>query len=133
MLSSWSFWRRTCISARVPNAYGAQPPSAATEYSKGQPVISRAKRLKKLLYLVFLTIICWFAADSARAAELRLPQSAVVGQPLSIGTSGDGDGTLYLVGPGQVIKRNIKLGNEVQIKGEELRSAGRWIAIVRSG
>jgi len=133
MLSSWSFWQRTCISARVHNAYGAQPPSAATEYSKGQPVISRAKRLKKLLYLFLLTIICWFAADSARAAELRLPQSAVVGQPLSIGTSGDGDGTLYLVGPGQVIKRNIKLGNEVQIKGEELRSAGRWIAIVRSG
>ncbi len=42
----------------------------------------------------------------------------------------EGSGTLYLIGPGQVIKREFKSGS-VQIKGEELRSAGRWIAIVR--
>ena len=89
--------------------------------------------MRKLAYITLLVLICWFAVDCARAAELRVPQNAIAGQPLSIGTSGSGDGTLYLVGPGQVIKRSIKLGNDVQIKGEELRSAGRWIAIVRSG
>jgi hypothetical protein len=86
---------------------------------------------KLLLYVVFV-LICWFAADSARAAELRLPQDATAGQPMTMGTSGQGDATLYLVGPGQVIQRKIKLGSDVQIKGGELRSAGRWIAIVRS-
>jgi len=87
---------------------------------------------KLLLYAAFI-LTCWFAADSARGAELRLPENATAGQPMTVGTSGQGDAVLYLVGPGQVIKHNIKLGGNVQIKGEELHSAGRWIAIVRSG
>ncbi|PYP84675.1 MAG: hypothetical protein DMG65_22015 [Candidatus Angelobacter sp. Gp1-AA117] len=89
--------------------------------------------MRKLAFITLIVLTCWFAADSARAAEIRISQNATAGQPLSIGTGGSGDGTLYLVGPGQVIKRSIKLGNDVQIKGEELRSAGRWIAIIRSG
>jgi hypothetical protein len=35
------------------------------------------------------------------------------------------------VGPGQIIKRDFKSGGNVEIKGEEMRSAGRWIAIIR--
>lgn len=89
--------------------------------------------MRKFAFLALIVLTCWFAADSARAAEIRIPQNATAGQPVSIGTGGSGDGTLYLVGPGQVIKRSIKLGSDLQIKGEELRSAGRWIAIVRSG
>jgi len=84
--------------------------------------------MRKVIYIGLVIALCWFAADCARAAELHLPQNAVAGQPLSIGTSGSG--TLYLVGPGQVIKKEFKSGS-VEIKGEELRSAGRWIAVVR--
>ena len=84
--------------------------------------------MRKLIFIGLVIALCWFAADCANAAELRLPQDAVAGQPLSIGTSGSG--TLYLIGPGQVIKREFKSGN-VEIKGEDLRSAGRWIAVVR--
>ena len=85
--------------------------------------------MRKVIYIGIVIALCWFAADCARAAELRVPQNAVAGQPLSIGTSG-GSGTLYLVGPGQVIKKEFKSGGSVEIKGEELRSAGRWIAAV---
>jgi hypothetical protein len=88
--------------------------------------------MRRLILYAIVILTCWFAADSARGAELRVPQNATAGQPMTIGTSGQGDGTLYLVGPGQVIKHNIKLGSDVQIKGEELHSAGRWVAIVRS-
>jgi len=84
--------------------------------------------MRKVIYIGLVVALCWFAEDCARAAELRVPQNAVAGQPLSIGTSGSG--TLYLVGPGQVIKKEFKSGS-VDIKGEELRSAGRWIAVVR--
>lgn len=84
--------------------------------------------MRKAIYIGLVIALCWFAADCARAAELHLPQNAVAGQPLSIGTSGSG--TLYLVGPGQVIKKEFKSGS-VEIKGEELRSAGRWIAVLR--
>lgn len=84
--------------------------------------------MRKVIYIGLIVALCWFAEDCARAAELHVPQNAVAGQPLSIGTSGSG--TLYLVGPGQVIKKEFKSGS-VDIKGEELRSAGRWIAVVR--
>jgi hypothetical protein len=87
--------------------------------------------MRKVIYIGLVIALCWFAADCARAAELRVPQNAVAGQPLSIGTGGSG--TLYLVGPGQVIKKEFKSGGNVEIKGEELRSAGRWIAVVRGG
>ena len=85
--------------------------------------------MRKVIYIGLVIALCWFAADCARAAELNLPQNAVAGQRLSIGTGGSG--TLYLVGPGQVIKKEFKSGGNVEIKGEELRSAGRWIAVVR--
>jgi len=68
-----------------------------------------------------------------QAAEIRLPENAVAGQPLAIATSGQGEATIYLVGPAQVIQRKVRLGSDVQIKGEELRSAGRWIAAVAGG
>jgi hypothetical protein len=84
--------------------------------------------MRKVIYIGLIVALCWFAEDCARAAELHVPQNAVAGQALSIGTTGSG--TLYLVGPGQVIKKEFKSGS-VEIKGEELRSAGRWIAVVR--
>jgi hypothetical protein len=84
--------------------------------------------MRKVIYIGLIVALCWFAEDCARAAELHVPQNTVAGQPLSIGTSGSG--TLYLIGPGQVIKKEFKSGS-VEIKGEELRSAGRWIAVVR--
>ncbi|HEV2962547.1 MAG TPA: hypothetical protein VG649_12020 [Candidatus Angelobacter sp.] len=89
--------------------------------------------MRKLILMALITAVCWFAVDSANASELKVPQNAVAGQPISIGLGGNGDGTLYLIGQGQVIKRNVKLGNDVEIKGEELRSAGRWIAVLRAG
>lgn len=89
--------------------------------------------MRKLILFVLITAVCWFAVDSANADELRVPQNAVAGQPISIGLGGSGSGTLLLIGQGQVIKRDVTLSTDVQIKGEELRSAGRWIAILRSG
>lgn len=89
--------------------------------------------MRKLALIALLILTCWFASDWARAADLKIPQNAVAGEPLSIATSGSGNGTLILVGPGEVIKRDIRLGESVEVKPEELRHAGRWIAIVRGG
>src|ERR1700744_4589995 len=81
--------------------------------------------MRKIIFVSLVNAVCWFAADCAHAAELNIPKDAVAGTPLTI----NGSGTLYLIGPGQVIKREFKSGS-VEIKGEELRSAGRWIAAV---
>jgi hypothetical protein len=86
--------------------------------------------MRKLILILMAIAACWFAAEQANA-ELRIPQNPVAGQPLSIGASGSGDGTFYLVGPGSTTKRKVRLGEDIQVKGEEIRSAGRWVAIVR--
>jgi hypothetical protein len=87
--------------------------------------------MRRLILIGLVIAVCWFAADLANAAELRIPQSPVAGQAFSIGTSGSGDGTFYLVGPGTSVKRKVRLGEDIQVKGEEVRNAGRWVAIVR--
>jgi hypothetical protein len=77
--------------------------------------------------------ICLFAATAVFAVDLRLPDKAVAGQGVTIGTSGNGDATLYVVGPGTAIKRQVKLGDEIQLKGEELRNAGYYQVAIKGG
>ena len=67
------------------------------------------------------------------AADMRLPDKAVAGQSVAIGTSGSGEATLYVVGPGTAIKRQIKLGDDVQLKGEELRNSGYYQIAIKGG
>jgi hypothetical protein len=87
----------------------------------------------RFISLIVSVFVLALASGNAVADELRVPGNAVAGQPLTVGTSGDGDATVYLVGPSEVLKRQVRLGTDLQIKGEELRSAGRWIAILRDG
>jgi hypothetical protein len=82
--------------------------------------------MRTIIFILLVIAVCWFATDCARGAELQVPANAVAGQPLTLNAGGSG--TLYLIGPGQVIQREIKSGS-VEIKGGELRSAGRWIAV----
>jgi len=87
--------------------------------------------MRKLAFIAMTIAACWFAASRANGAELRVPDKAVAGENLTIATSGSGKGTLLLVGPGEVIKHDVQLGENAEIKGEELRHAGKWIAIIR--
>src|SRR5262249_40152225 len=73
------------------------------------------------------------AAKSGHSAELKLPASPVAGQAMTVGTSGEGEGTLLLIGPGEVIKHQVRLGQDVAIKAEELRDAGQWVAVLSNG
>jgi len=88
---------------------------------------------RKVLLIAGVIAVCWFAADVARAAELQVPQTVVAGNPLTIPTSGSGEATLYLVGPGYTAKRAVQLGEPVELKAEELRAAGRYTVILSPG
>jgi hypothetical protein len=87
--------------------------------------------MRPLRFAALAITLGWLLSSGAQ--QVRPPQYAVAGHPATIGTSGEGDGTLYLVGPGQVIKRQVRLGSDVTIAANELRTAGRWIAILRAG
>ena len=93
-------------------------------------------RFRTALWLRLAAIcmtLCLFLARSAHAAELRLPDNPAAGQAMTIATSGEGEATLLLIGPGRVIKRQVHLGQDVVIKADELRDAGQWIAVLRGG
>lgn len=66
----------------------------------------------------------------ACAQELHAPADVKAGAAFSIASTGSGQGTFYLIGPGQVSKRSVDVGNDIQISGREVERAGRYTAIV---
>jgi hypothetical protein len=79
---------------------------------------------------LFAGVLCLATAVYAQDAVLRAPVQAIAGNAASIGTTGGGSATFYLVGPSSSIKRDISLGNEIPLSAKELQSAGKYIAIV---
>ncbi len=79
----------------------------------------------------WLIAVTLFAAYCLEAAELRVPPTVPAGTEFSIATSGSGKATFYLVGPSFSVKREVRLGDEIHIRPEEIRSAGRYLALVR--
>lgn len=78
-------------------------------------------------------MICLAATSYAQDAGLRAPSAAVAGAPSSIATTGRGSATFYLMGPGVAVKRDVQLGVEIKLMAKDLRSAGKYLAIVCSG
>jgi hypothetical protein len=68
----------------------------------------------------------------AAFAQLTAPKTVQAGSAFSIESSGSGQATLYIVGLGQVIKRDVQLGGELSIPEGTLYSAGRYLAFVSS-
>ncbi|HTS37677.1 MAG TPA: hypothetical protein VMH04_18525 [Candidatus Solibacter sp.] len=77
-------------------------------------------------YIAFA--ICATAISAAQT--LRPPTGAVAGTASSISTSGSGSATFYLVGPANNSKRQIQLGEAINLPANELQTSGRYIAVV---
>jgi hypothetical protein len=75
-------------------------------------------------------MLCLAAVSRAQVGELRAPTGAIAGNAASITTTGSGSATFYLVGPSASLKRDVKLGEEIQLQAKELQTAGRYMGIV---
>jgi len=75
---------------------------------------------------VFLFVVCCLGLYGF-AGDLNIPATVTAGTALSIPTSGSGEATLYLVGPGTAIKRKVQLGGNVELSADELQNAGRYV------
>lgn len=75
-------------------------------------------------------VLCLCA--SAFAQQMRVPGHVVANAGVTIQTSGSGSATFYLVGPGTAMKRDVKLGEPIQLAGTDLRNAGRYTAVLKS-
>ncbi len=83
--------------------------------------------------MVAVALFCLAALASAQDVTLRPPASAVAGSSASIGTTGSGSATFYLIGPSASTKREIQLGQDISVAEKELQTAGRYVAIVCTG
>jgi hypothetical protein len=69
----------------------------------------------------------------AQSPSMNLPPQVAAGSAFSVPTSGSGDGTLLIVGPGQALRRKVKLGSAVSIPAGVLYNAGEYVAILSNG
>jgi hypothetical protein len=77
---------------------------------------------------IFVAMVC-----VAQDAPFRVPSDAVVGQGVSIATTGNGAATFYLSGPSISLKRGVQLGQNIELTAKELQSAGRYVAVLCAG
>ena len=87
----------------------------------------------KNLRLAILLVLACAIAYAAQAASLKVPEAVMAGNGLAIPTSGSGEATLYVVGPGIAIKKKVQLGQDVQLTAEQIRNAGRYMVFVDGG
>jgi len=88
-------------------------------------VFSRAVGKCGHTWVALLAVCC--VSLAAAAAQIDVPASVTAGSGLVIRTSGSGDATLYLVGPGTAIKRSIRLGQNIELGPGDLKNAGRYV------
>jgi hypothetical protein len=64
----------------------------------------------------------------AQSTSMSLPKQVKAGSPFSIQTSGSGKAVLYIVGLGQVVRRELQLGDTASFSAEDIHDAGHYIA-----
>lgn len=69
-------------------------------------------------------------AHAGTAQNLTLPSSIAAGSAFTVQTQGSGNGTLYIVGFGQAIKRDVQLGTVVSFEAGSLYNAGQYSVVL---
>ncbi len=71
-------------------------------------------------------------SERAMAQDLRVPASVTAGEEATIPTTGSGSATFYLVGPGVSRKSDVRLGEEIRLRSQDVRNAGDYLALLCS-
>jgi hypothetical protein len=85
--------------------------------------------MRQLRFAIVLLVACC-VGTAARSAELKVPATVTAGDGLTIPTSGSGGATIYVSGPATAIKRKVQLGQDIQLSGDELSTAGRYVVSI---
>jgi hypothetical protein len=87
-------------------------------------VRSRCALLLGSLALATVQQIC------AQGESMSLPKTVEAGNAFSIQITGRGKAVLYIVGPGQVLRRDVQLGEKTTFPAGSLYNAGHYLAIL---
>jgi hypothetical protein len=80
--------------------------------------------------LLFLVVLA--ATGSLLASDIHAPAQVTAGTAITIPTRGSGHGTFYLIGPASTNKRDVELGGDISVEGDQLERAGHYLAILCS-
>jgi hypothetical protein len=86
--------------------------------------------VKRTLLLLVCALVLAPVPFAAAQGSLTLPATVKAGSAFSIRTAGSGNGTLYIVGIGQAIKREVQLGAPVSFAAGALYNAGQYLVIL---
>jgi hypothetical protein len=64
---------------------------------------------------------------------LKFPATVEAGSSFSVPTAGSGPASLYIVGPGGLLRRKVQLGEEVLFAASDLQTAGHYVATLVEG
>jgi hypothetical protein len=64
---------------------------------------------------------------------LGVPKTVEAGAAFSIHTSGSGKGVLYIVGPAQVLRRDVQLGEDISFAPGDMHNAGHYLVVLTGG
>jgi hypothetical protein len=80
-----------------------------------------------------VVIIAAIPLAVAQTGDLKLPKNVEAGNAFSIQSSGRGTAVLYIVGPAQVLRRNVQLGEATLFAPKEIHNAGHYLAVLVGG
>jgi len=69
----------------------------------------------------------------AQSGSLTVPKTIEAGSAFSIQSSGTGKAVLYIVGPEQVLRRDVQLGDATFFPAGSLYNAGHYMAVLSGG
>ena len=69
----------------------------------------------------------------AQSGAMSLPKTVEAGSAFSIQTTGSGKAVLYIVGPAQVLRRDVQLGQTTSFAAGDLHNAGHYVAVLVGG
>ena len=67
------------------------------------------------------------------SGSLRVPKVIEAGRPFSISTKAPSKAVLYLVGLGQVARRDVQPGEDVAFAADDIHNAGHYVAMLVAG
>jgi hypothetical protein len=83
------------------------------------------------LFLITCVLLIAGLLQIAAAQEgLRIPKKIEAGSEFSVPTTGSGKAVLYIVGPGQVLRRAVNLGESITFDAGDLHAAGHYLALL---
>ncbi len=86
---------------------------------------------ERIAYLFgFIALSVSLGMGQTSALSLRFPAKVEAGTAFSVPTTGSGTATVYIVGPGDAIRRKVQLGENLAFGPEDLHNAGHYVVFV---